>query len=144
MIRYTICTHYFLSLTNLSTYDLNSSLSRTLNKISDPKSHQKSTFAKTNAETKMWASPGMETRKTIAIFSSCQRPTSPEILDFCFTFFAKNGFLLYYLWIFSKNSACTYYSNNLILRRIRLLLQFLFLLHSDTYVGTTLTLIGNV
>ena len=45
--------------------------------MSIKKSHQKSTFAKTKAETKMWARPGMETRKTIAIFSSCHRPTSP-------------------------------------------------------------------
>ena len=69
------------------------------------KSHQKSTFAKTNAETKMWARPGMETRKTIAIFSICQRPTSPGILDFCFTFDPIFGFLLYFFWISLKKSA---------------------------------------
>ena len=67
--------------------------------------YQKSTFAKTNAEMKTWARPGMETwgenvdgnysdsdgdendddynevhtRKTMAIFSSCHRPTSPKL-----------------------------------------------------------------
>ena len=43
-------------------------------------------------------------------------------LDFCYTFYG-------FLW---KNQL-TYYSDNLILRRIRLLLQFLFLIHSDMY-----------
>ena len=53
----------------------------------------------------MWARPGMETRKTIAIFSICQRPTSPGILDFCFTFDPIFGFLLYFFWISLKKSA---------------------------------------
>ena len=40
--------------------------------------HQKSTLAKTKAEMKTCARPGTETRKTMRIFSSCQRPTSPD------------------------------------------------------------------
>ena len=60
----------------------------------------------------------METRKTIAIFSSCQRPTSPG-----------NGFLLLPLFGFLQRKMVTYHGDNLILSRSRLLLQSLFLIH---------------
>ena len=60
----------------------------------------------------------METRKTIAIFSSCQRPTSPG-----------NGCLLLPLFGFLQKKMLTYHGDNLILSRSRLLLQPLFLIH---------------